>query len=43
VVIFAETKGKKDDQYENKEPPEVQGGVQGESRHGSTTRETDIK
>jgi len=37
VVIFAETKGKKDDQHEDKEPSEVHGGVQGESRHGSTT------
>ena len=38
MVIFAETKGKKDDQHEDKEPPEVQGGVQGESRHGSITK-----
>ena len=25
MVIFAETKGKKDDQHEDKEPPEVHG------------------
>lgn len=39
MVIFAETEGKKDDQHENKEPPEVQGG----SRHGGTIGESDIE
>ena len=43
MVVFAATKGKKDDQHEDKEPPKVHGGVQGESRHGSTTGETDIE
>ena len=43
MVIFAETKGKKDDQYEDKEPQEIHGGVQGESRHGSITGETYIE
>ena len=31
MVIFAETKGKKDDQHKDKEPSEIHGGVQGES------------
>ena len=41
MVIFAETKEKKDDQHEDKEPPEVRGGVQGEGRLGSDVRKPD--
>ena len=43
MVIFAKNEREKDDQHEDKDPPEIHGGVQGESRHGSITGETDIE